>query len=91
MKPIPKKLDKTSEVIEKLDSFKTEGKTPTQHATQIEITDHPSIENRPSERVIYTTDLQNILQGMKLNHGFFKIVEIPDGKMICNGKPFKQK
>ena len=96
LSPITEKLDKTnknlSDVIkestQKLGNVIKENNTP---QPAIENTPQPAIENTPqpsienNEGVIYNVELENTLNNMKDNVGFFKIEERDNGDVFLNG------
>ena len=101
LSPITEKLDDTSkklgevfkECTQNLGNVIKENNTP---QLAIENTPKPAIENtlqqaiENNEGVIYDVELENTLNIMKNNIGFFKIEERDNGDVFLNGLPVKK-
>ena len=94
LSPITDKLDEVKKSTQELGDVIKENNTP---QPAIENTPQPAIENtlapqpvENNEGVIYDVELENTLNNMKTNAGFFKIEETNNGDIFWNGFPVEK-
>ena len=93
LSPINKKLDETNESTQKVGDIIEKNKTP---QLAIENTSQPAIENTPTpqpsennEGTIYDVELENTLNKLTNNTGFFKTYHDPQHGWMTNNHPIK--
>ena len=89
LSPFTKKLDEVKETTQELGDVIKVSNTP---QPAIEITPQPAIENTPTENnegTIYDVEIENTLNKMTDNTGFFKTYHDPQRGWMINNHPIK--